>query len=205
MLDDYPKEVILKDGTGVTLRLLRKEDKDLLCEMFNRLSEDDRWFLDGSLPDTAAGEKGMGKPLRNTMLTIAAFLEGKIIANGTLVRTCCGATSHVGKIGISVDPRFRGKYLATWMLLDLINLAMTWGLEMLIMRLVQDKDLYLIRSVKKLDFSEEAILEDYVRDRQGNPHNLVIMVKRLHRVWTQMHDDIPGTGKVNDRNRALGG
>jgi hypothetical protein len=205
MRDDYPKEVILRDGTGVTLRLLRKEDRDPLLEMFSRLSEDDRWFLDGSLPDPAAEEKGMEKTSRNTMLSIAAFLEGKIIANGTLVRTCCGATSHVGKVRISVDPVFRGKYLATWMLLDLINLAMAWGLEILIMRLVQDKDLYLIRSVKKLDFSEEAILEDYVRDRQGNPHNLVIMIKRLHRVWNQMPDDMPVTRKVTDRNRALGG
>ena len=186
MTTDYPKEVILKDGTGVTLRLLRKEDRDLLLKMFSRLSDDDRWFLDESLPDPESTEKTAEKKSPNKTISIIAVLEGRIIADGTLVRRCHGAKSHVGKIRISVDPDFREKHLATWMLLDLINLAMAWELEILIMRLVQDKDLSLIRSVKKMDFTEEAILRDYVKDREGNHHNLVIMIKRLHRVWNQV-------------------
>ena len=120
------------------------------------------------------------------MISIVSVLEGRIIARGTLVSRCYGAKNHVGKIRISVDPVFREKHLATWMLLDLINLAMAWELEILIMRLVQDKDQSLIRSVKKMDFAEEAVLRDYVRDREGNHHNLVIMIKRLHRVWNQV-------------------
>jgi hypothetical protein len=69
------------------------------------------------------------------------------------------------------------------MLLGLINLAMGMGLETLIMQLVQDRDAALIRSVKKLEFHEKAVLKDYAKDREGNPHNLVIMLKRLHRLW----------------------
>ena len=69
------------------------------------------------------------------------------------------------------------------MLLDLINLAMAMDLETLIMQLIEDKDSSVIQGVKKLDFIEEAVLKDYVKDRKGTPHNLVIMVKRLHHGW----------------------
>ncbi len=48
---------------------------------------------------------------------------------------------------------------------------------------MQDRDAALIRSVKKLEFLEKAVLKDYAKDREGNPHNLVIMVKHLHRLW----------------------
>ena len=33
MLKDYPKEIILKDGTGVTLKPLQKGDRDLLFKL----------------------------------------------------------------------------------------------------------------------------------------------------------------------------
>ncbi len=186
MLKDYPKEAILKDGTGVTLRPLKKGDEDLLFRMFSRLSEDDRWFLDHDVEDFRLIEGWVKNVVLDKVISMVAVLEGQIIAHATLIRKYPGAKSHTGRIRISVDPSFREKHLATWMLLDLINLAMGMGLETLTMQMVEERDSSLIRSVKKLDFSEEAVLKDYVKDRDGTPCNLVIMVKRLHRLW----DDI---------------
>jgi hypothetical protein len=67
------------------------------------------------------------------------------------------------------------------MLLELVNLAMTMGLEILVMKLIKGRDSAVMRGVKNLDFFEEAVLKDYIRDRGGNPYDLVIMVKHLHR------------------------
>lgn len=191
MLEDYPKEVILKDGTGVTLRPLREGDEDLLFRMFSRLSEDDKWFLDHNVADFGLIENWVKNMDPDRAHSILAVLGGQIIAHATLLRKYYGAKSHIGNIRISVDPSFRGKHLATWMLLDLINLAMAMGLETLIMHLVEDRDAALIRSVRKLEFFEKAVLKDYAKDREGNPHNLVIMVKRLHRLWDDVRVDTP--------------
>jgi ribosomal protein S18 acetylase RimI-like enzyme len=191
MLEDYPKEVILKDGTGVTLRPLREGDEDLLFRMFSRLSEDDRWFLDHNVADFGLIENWVKNMDPDRAHSILAVLGGQIIAHATLLRKYYGAKSHIGNIRISVDPSFRGKHLATWMLLDLINLAMAMGLETILMQLVEDRDAALIRSVKKLEFFEKAVLKDYAKDREGNPHNLVIMVKRLHRLWDDVRVDTP--------------
>jgi len=183
MLETYPKEVILKDGTGVTLRPIQEGDEDLLFQMFKRLSEDDRWFLNNDVSDVRL-IKGWVKNLDlNKITSIVAVLEGQIISYATLIKKYYGAKSHIGKIRISVDPSFRERHLGTWMLLDLINLAMAIGLGTLVMRLVDGRDSSLIKSVEKLDFLREAVLTNYVRDRAGNPHNLVIMIKHLHRGW----------------------
>ena len=75
------------------------------------------------------------------------------------------------------------------MLLDLINLAMALGMETLAMHLVEERDSSLIKSVKKLEFFEKATLKDYVKDREGSPHNLVVMAKRLHRLLDEIGVD----------------
>jgi ribosomal protein S18 acetylase RimI-like enzyme len=117
------------------------------------------------------------------VISIVALLEGRIIANAALMMKRYGAKSHIGKIRISVDPSFREKHLGTWMLLELVNLGMAIGLQMLVMRLVQDRDAFVIEAVRKLDFFEEAVLNNYFLDREENPHNLVIMIKRLPTEW----------------------
>jgi GNAT superfamily N-acetyltransferase len=179
VLLDYPKEVILKDGTGLTLRPLRKGDEEALHAMFTRLPEEDLWFLNHDVSDPEMIGEWIAHLDMGRVMSIAAVLEGRIIANAVLMRKRFGAKSHIGKIRISVDPRFRDRGLATWMLLDLINLAMSLGLRMLVMRVVRERDLPVIMGIKKLGFVEEAVLCNYVLDRAGNPHDLVIMTKRL--------------------------
>jgi GNAT superfamily N-acetyltransferase len=179
VLLDYPKEVILKDGTGLTLRPIREGDEEALHAMFGRLPEEDLWFLNHDVSDPRMIGEWIGSLDTGRVLSIAALLEGRIIANAALMRKRFGAKSHIGKIRISVDPRFRDRGLGTWMLLDLINLAMSVGLRMLVMRLVRERDLPVIMGIKKLGFVEEAVLHHYVLDRAGHAHDLVIMTKRL--------------------------
>lgn len=183
MAEDYPKEVILKDGTGVTLRPLMAGDEILLGRMFKRLTEDDRWFLDHDVADFGLIENWVNKRDQQKVSSIIAVLEGEIIAFASLIRKYYGSKSHIGQIRMSVDPSFREKLLGTWILLDLVNMAMATDLETLVMQLVQERDSALIKSVEKLDFSEKVVLKDYIKDREGNPHNLVIMTKRLYRGW----------------------
>jgi GNAT superfamily N-acetyltransferase len=182
---DYPKEIILKDGTGVTLRPMKPGDENALFEMFKLFSEDELWFLNHDVSDPRLFEDWVKGLDLNRVVSIVALLEGCIIANAALMVKDYGAKSHIGKVRIAVVPSFREKRLGTWMLLDLVNVAMAIGLKTVVMRLVQEKDAYVISGVRKLDFIEEAVLEDYVLDREGNPCNLVIMTKRLPTEWDQ--------------------
>lgn len=183
LLRGYPKEVILRDGSGVTLRPLQPGDEEPLYDMFRRFSEDELWFLNHDVSDPHLIRGWIRDLDPRRVVSVVAVLEGRIIANAALMRKAYGAKSHIGKIRISVDPAFREKRLGTWLLLDLINFAMALGLKMLVMRLVRGKDEAVMNGVKKLGFSEEAVLKDHVLDRAANPYDLVIMVKRLPVEW----------------------
>lgn len=179
----YPKEVILKDGTGVTISLTREDDEQKIFEMFQRFSEEDRWFLDDDVSDRKLINSRVKDVNRDRFNSIVAQLEDRIIALGLLKREHHGSQSHIGTIVISVDPRFREKRLGTWILLDLINLAMEMGLEKLMMSLVRDRDDVVIRGIKSLDFFEEARIRDHIKDKDGQTHDLVVMTKRLFPKW----------------------
>jgi len=179
LLKDYQKEVILKDGTGVTLRPLKDGDENALFEMFRRLSVDDLWFLNHDVSDPGLIADWINNLDPNRVISIVALLEGRIVGNAVLMMKRHGAKSHIGKVRISVDPGFRDRRLGTWMLFDLVNLSMATGLQMLVMRLVQDRDASLINGVRKLGFIEEAVLKNYLMGGEGQAHNLVIMTKRL--------------------------
>ncbi len=183
ILKDYPKEVILKDGTGATLRPLSEGDEKPLEDMFKRFPAHELWFLNLDLSRPGLIEGWIKNLDPNRVISIVALLEGRIIANAALMKKMYGSKSHIGKIRIAVDPSFREIRLGTWMLLDLVNLGMSIGLKLLVMRLVRDRDASVITGVRKLDFVERAVLKNYVLDRDGGPHDLVIMTKRLHTEW----------------------
>ena len=183
VLKDYPKEVILKDGTGITLRSLADGDQDGLYRMFHRFPKDELWFLNHDVNDRALIDQWIVNLNSRRVVSIVALLEGRVIANAVLMMKEYGAKKHIGKIRIAVAPDMREKRLGTWMLLDLINLGVAIGLRILVMRLIEDRDIDVIQGVKKLDFVERAILKDYVLDMEENPHNLVLLTKRLHTRW----------------------
>jgi L-amino acid N-acyltransferase YncA len=183
VLKGYPKEIILKDGTGVTLRPLRDGDQEALFGLFQSLSEEDLWFLNQDVSDRHLMDEWVRGLDPNRVVSIVAALEGGIVGNAVLMMKTYGARGHIGKVRITVAPSYRDKRLGTWMLLDLVNLAMALGLRLLTMRLVQGRDASVISGVAKLGFVEQAVLREYVLDKEGNPHDLVVMSKRLPEEW----------------------
>jgi len=185
---DYPKEIILKDGTGVTIRPLRQGDGGALQRMFQTFPEEDLWFLNHDLSNPRLIEGWINDLDVSRVISLVALLEGQVIANAALMRKSYGAKSHIGKVRISVAPAYRGKRLGTWMLLDLVNLGMDIGLKMLVMRLFPERDTSIIRGAERIEFVREATLKDYAIDRSGNPHDLLILVKRLPEAWVTLSE-----------------
>jgi len=176
--EDYPKEVILRDGSGMTLRPLGKTDATALFRMLSRLPDEDKWFL-GIGGAREISRKWARNAEADRVFSIAAVLEGEMTALATLVRQRPGAEGHLGRIQMTVVPEYRERRLGTWMMLDLINAAMTMGLEMLYMHLVAGRDDALMRGVEKLKFRKEALLRAFAKDPQGGFLDVAVMIKRL--------------------------
>lgn len=183
MLDEYPKDIVLKDGTLVTLRPLEERDAEQLVALFQRISANDRWYLRHDVSDPAVVQSWATTLNYDRVIPIIALCEGRIIGDATLHRHRHGSSAHVGEIRLVIDPSVRDKRLGTWMVLDLIQLATALGLEKL-MAEVASNETAAIRALRHLDFVREAIIPEVHKDVHGNPYDLIIMVKNLAPAWT---------------------
>jgi len=68
--------------------------------------------------------------------------------------------------------------------LDAVKLAMSMGVEKLVAEFVAGVEEPAVHAAHKLDFFEQAVLKDYVKDRRGAYRDLIIMVKNVHREWS---------------------
>lgn len=180
----YPKECVLKECVEAVIRPLESSDRPLLDAFYAGIPESDRWFMNYDVMDSATMDKWFDAVKKGDVCCILALCGENIVGQGSLHLRGFGATSHVGRFRIVVLPEFRQKRLGTWLLLDLIQLAMDRGLEMLRADLVAGVEDAAIEAVQKFDFFKFAELNDYVKDIHGNRQDLKIMVKRLHKQWS---------------------
>jgi L-amino acid N-acyltransferase YncA len=183
MLEEYPKEAVLKDGTLVTLRPLEQGDAERLIAFFQRIPEDDRWYLHHDVSDSATIRQWALGVDYQRVIPIVAIHEGKVIGDVSLHRRRYGSTRHVGKVRIVIDPEYRSKRLGTWMLLDIVQLATGLGLEKLVAE-VASKETSALKAIRRLDFVREAVIPELHKDQTGNEGDLVILVKNLAPRWT---------------------
>ena len=180
----YPKEVVLKDGTEAVIRPLEKNDQEVLRQFFAKIPENDRWYMKYDVMDPKVLREWFDKLGTGRVFATVALSREHIIGHASLHMQEYGCTKHIGRLRAVVIPEFRHKRLGTWMLLNLIRLAMDLGLEELRADFIVGVEDAAIDSAHKLDFFEKALLADYVVGPQGKRHNLKIMVKRLHRSWS---------------------
>ncbi len=177
----YPKEIVLKNCTEAVIRPLTEKDEQALRDFYSQLSEEDRWFMRFDVMDPAV-IRGWAEG-KDDVFSIVAECGGQITAHARLHTHRYGCYHHQGRLRIIVLPEYRQKRLGSWMLLDLIHLAMEKGLRELRADFVVGIEDAAIEAAYKLDFFKKAILEDFIIDSQGQLHNLLIMTKRLHKDW----------------------
>jgi GNAT superfamily N-acetyltransferase len=182
--EKYPTEVILKDGKEVILRPLAEEDEEALRQFYGELCLSDRWFFKEDPCNRAVIKGWLENQKTGQAFCLLALHEGRIVAHASILMRPYGCRSHIGRLRITVSPQFRSQRLGTWMVLDLIRRAMDLGLDKVQADFVVGVDDLAIEAVRRLDFVEEGLLKDYVRDEKGISYDCRIMVRHLHKGWS---------------------
>ncbi len=177
----YPKEIVLKDCTEVIIRQLAEEDEPALRLFYSKISEEDRWFMRFDVMDPAVIRSWVQD--REEVISIIAVAAGDIVAHARLHTHKYGCYHHQGRMRIIVLPEYRQKRLGSWMILDLIHVAMEKGLREIRADFVVGVEQAAIESANRLDFFKKALLEAFIIDPQGRLHDLLIMTKQLHKDW----------------------
>jgi L-amino acid N-acyltransferase YncA len=179
----YPKEVVLKNKKEAIIRPLEKTDESMLTNFYAAIPEKDRWYIRYDVMDPLIIRRWIDAIGTGTVYSMVTLAAEKIVAHASLHLRGFGSTRHVGRLRIMVLPEFRHQRLGTWMLLDLIQLAMDKGLHDIRADFVVGVEDAAIESAYKLDFFKAAVLKEYVKSPRGIRYDLQIMIKRLHRSY----------------------
>ena len=197
-LKGFPKQIILRDRSAVTLRPMVREDKEGLRTFFRRLPPEDRQFLKDDVTRAEIIETWARDLNYDRVLPILAEFEGRIVGDATLHRQAYGWMRHVGEIRLVTDPYLRRRGLATAMAREIFYLALQAGLDKMVAEMVADQ-IAAIKVFGKLGFQQEARLVNHVVDLQGRKHDLVIMTTDIPALMQKMQETfLRAAGPVED-------
>ena len=174
-LTAYPKQLHLLDGTEVVLKPMTPEDAEPLLKFFLQVPAEDRRYL----KEDVTSPKVIGRWAKeidyDRALPLLAWVDGKIVADGTLHRTRTLARRHVGELRIVVDPDFRNRGLGTALLRELAAIANENGLERLLFQAVSDREDSAIKAALYVGFVRIGVLPGHAKDLDGHPRDVVLM------------------------------
>ena len=170
----YPRMVKAKDGRRITLRLMQASDADELLAFARSLPPDDLLFLrrDITLPEVVS--QWVRDIAEGRTVTVLSEDDGRLAGYGALHYNEVLWTGHVGEIRMLVDPDYRRLGLGSRLASELFAVAKDLGLKKIIVQMTPDQQGARV-TFERLGFQPEAILSDFVLDREGRTRDLLIM------------------------------
>lgn len=158
----------------ITLRAMRPDEGGVLLAFAQSLPEKDLLFLSIDITRAAAAEAWARSIAHGHTHTLFAVVDGRVVGHGTLAHNDLLWTRHLGEIQLLVDPEYRGIGLGHLLANEVFAIAQELGLRKVVARMAGDQR-GALRVFENLGFYAEALLADYVMDRQGRTHDLLVM------------------------------
>ena len=174
LADRFPRRIALTNGRSLELRLMTAADRDRVLAFARGLPEDDLLFLrvDLTQPDVVdEWIRALGSELT---ISIVAVADGTLAGYASVHRNAARWTRRVGEIRVNVAPEYRSLGLGRNLTAQIVDVARALGLRKLSAHMTTDQA-GARSAFKRLGFTPEAVLADYVEDRSGAPRDLLIM------------------------------
>jgi ribosomal protein S18 acetylase RimI-like enzyme len=101
------------------------------------------------------------------------------------VRRLSGWSDHVGEVRLVISPGCRGTGLGRRLARHALTHAVDDGLSKLVVEVVAEQSAA-VALFSGLGFSGEALLEDHIRDRNGELRDLMVLAHHVGRTWSSM-------------------
>ncbi len=191
------KKVKLKDGTDIVIRPLTKDDLDLSFAFFQTLSFEDRNYLRSDITKKHVIERRIKSMDNGNIYRLVALINNEIIADGSLEFEENGWKEHVGELRLIVSPLHQRKGLGMLMAHELYIKAVYEKVGEIIVKIMKPQSSAL-HIFQRMGFREHATLPDYVKDVDGNKHDLIVMRCDLQKLFNELENYF----EVSDWQRA---
>jgi RimJ/RimL family protein N-acetyltransferase len=169
----YPREVPLKDGS-VTFRVMGPSDRDAILSFARKLPPDDLLFLrlDITTPDGVA--EWLDNIHDGRTITVLADQSGQVVGYASIHHNDVMWNRHIGEIRVNVAAEFRKQGLGRRLVDEVFAIAKDMGLRKITAQMTPDQK-GARTTFERLGFRPEALLADFVVDRDGKTRDLLIM------------------------------
>lgn len=177
----YPRTV--ESGSwSWTLRAMTRSDRDGLLALARSIPEHDQLFLRRDITRPEVVDRWIADLEAGELATVLAESVGAIDGYATVQPDRDTWSPHVAELRVHVAPGQRGRGLGRILTQEAFALALSAGIEKMTARMTPDQHSAL-RTFEGLGFRAEGLLRDYVRDRNGDLHDLLVLshdVARFH-------------------------
>ena len=159
---------------------------DALLRFFTDLPAGDRTFIkeDVTDPDVVRSWTGVDAGGRRWVALEDDGGDGAVLGY-LAVRRLAGWSDHVGEVRLVISPDCRGTGLGRRLARHALTQAVDDGLSKLVVEVVAEQSAA-VALFSGLGFSGEALLEDHIRDRNGELRDLMVLAHHVGRTWSSM-------------------
>ena len=173
----YPREAALDKGS-VTFRLMGPGDTEAILEFARKLPHDDLLFLRLDITSPEGVQEWVLNIEAGRTITVLAEAEGAIGGYASVHHDEALWNRHVGEIRVIVLPEYRRRRLGRRLTDEVFAIARDIGLRKMSAQMTSDQR-GARATFERLGFQPEALLADFVVDREGKTRDLLIMTHDL--------------------------
>lgn len=170
----YPKAVTLPDGATVEIRLMNATDRDAMLSFARSLPQEDLLFLRLDLTEPSVIDDWVHNIETGHSTSIIAYDDTGVIGYATVHRNPTPWTRRMGELRVNVSQSYRARGLGKNLTSEIFDIARGIGVKKLMANMTADQH-GAQAAFRRLGFVPEAMLADYVEDRNGVSRDLVIM------------------------------
>jgi L-amino acid N-acyltransferase YncA len=169
----YPRKIKIGNNR-FTLRPLQAEDKDAFLEFSNSLPEKDLQLLRHDITQPEAFDRRIGEIAQGTRVTVIAEIDGEVAGYGGINRRPLSWFRHLGEIRVIVSQARRGTGVGSALAREMLEIGHDLGMTKLVAQMAREQAA--ARHVfEGLGFVAEALLTDWVMDREGRTQDMILM------------------------------
>jgi L-amino acid N-acyltransferase YncA len=176
----YPKKLSLSDGRQFTIRMMEptEKDKSAIIKFANNLIEEDLLYLRTDITDPAVVSQWIQNLESGHTTTLIAEMDNEIAGYASVHREPARWTRCVGELRVNAAQRFRGIGLGRTLVAEAFSMGKALGLRKLCGLLTPEQN-GARTAFERLGFRVEASLQDWVQDRRGRLHDMLVLTYEL--------------------------